>query len=186
MCFGTTPPTNANINCSYGFTLCQVSGTNYCYPGNKCPTGQIPPSNSNGKCDQGEGCTTLPDCKDGDRDSCISGTYCLLGKCAAIQDPITVGSVGGCKIIQTIEKDCDEEPVGYKIISWTGTWTGIGDDASNPAYQRCIAGGRTTIPCPAQIQLSFFNYYNLIIAIGVIALVYISLNLRKKSKRKKK
>jgi len=188
MCSGTTVPTNTEIRCNYGFTLCKVSGKNYCYPGSSCPSGQIPPSNGNGKCDAGEGCTST-DCRDGDSDSCVSGIYCLLGKCASIQDPITVGSVGGCKITQTIEKNCDVEPVGYKIISWTGTWiqkTGT-VDTSSPAYQRCIAGGTpVTILCPAQIQLPFFDYYELAITLGVIALIYISLIFRRKLKRKKK
>lgn len=183
-CSGTTVPTNTEIRCKYGFTLCTVSGKNYCYPGNTCPSGQIPPSNANGKCDVGEGCLST-DCKDGNQDSCVSRTYCSLGKCASIQDPIAAGSVGGCKITQTIEKNCDVEPVGYKIISWTGTWTGT-IDTSNPSYQRCIAGGRATIPCPAQIQLPFFDYYELGITLGVIALIYVSLIFRRKLKRKKK
>jgi len=185
-CSGTTVPTNAEIRCAYGFTLCQVSGKNYCYPGNKCPTGQNPPSIGNPlKCDVGEGCLTTPDCKDGDQDSCISGTYCSLGKCASIQDPFAIGAAGECKITQIIEKDCDATDP-YKIIRWTGEWSGIGDDPSNPAYQRCIAGGGARIPCPAQIQLPFFDYYSLIIVIGVIALIYVSLVFRRKFRKKKK
>jgi hypothetical protein len=181
-CSGTL---SASVNCTYGFTLCQVSGTNYCYPGNKCPTGQIPPSNGNLKCDPGEGCTST-ECRDGDQDSCISGTYCSLGKCASIQDPFSVGAVGGCKISQTIEKECNVDPVGYKIISWTGEWSGTGDDPSNPAYQKCVAGGGATIPCPAEIQLPFFDYYELAITLGVIALIYVSLVFRRKFRKKKK
>ena len=184
-CSGTKVPISTEIKCNYGFTLCNETTTkmNYCYPGNKCPTGQTPPSNGNGKCDLGEGCTST-DCKDGNQDSCVSGVYCLSGKCASIQDPIIVANVGGCKITQSIKKNCDEEPVGYKIIQWTGTWTGT-IDPSNPTYQKCIAGGETNIPCPAQIQLPFFDYYELAIALGLIALIYITLIFRRKFKRKK-
>ena len=186
MCSGT-PPSSSSVNCSYGYTLCQISGINYCYPGSSCPSGQVPPSNSNGECDPGEGCLSA-DCKDGDQDSCVSGTYCMLGKCASIEDPIDSDLptfVGGCKMTQTVEKECDEEPTGYKIISWTGIWTGAGDP-SNPAYQKCIAGGRASVPCPAQLQLSFFNIYNFLIALVIIAAVYVFLVYRKKGKRKKK
>jgi hypothetical protein len=184
MCSGGTAP--SSVNCSYGFTLCQISGVNYCYPGSSCPVGQIPPSNSNGKCDAGEGCTSA-DCKDGDRDSCVAGTYCLSGKCASIQDPVTVigEDIGGCKITQTVEKDCDEEPTGYKTISWTGTWT-LAADPGNPAYQKCIAGGRTSVPCPAQIELPFFTLYGFLIAVVIIAMIYVFLFVRKKLKKKKK
>jgi hypothetical protein len=174
-----------NVTCNYGFTLCRVSGINYCYPGNQCPSGQNPISNGNGKCELGEGCLSA-DCKDGSQDSCSNETYCMLGRCASVEDPITLIGFGGCKISQTIEKNCDVEPVGYKIISWTGTWTGT--DTSGDAYNRCIAGGRSNVPCPAQVQLPFFSYYGIAITLVVIALIYFFLIFRKKktSKRRKK
>ncbi len=187
MCSGT-PPVSSSINCSYGYTLCQIAGINYCYPGSVCPSGQVPVSDSDGKCELGEGCLSA-DCKDGDQDSCVSGTYCMLGKCASIEDPLDLGlptSTGGCKMTQTVEKNCDVPPEGYKIISWTGEWTGSGGNPSNPAYQKCVEGGRTSVPCPAQIQLSFFNIYNFLIALAVIAVVYVFLVSRKKGKRRKK
>ncbi len=184
-CSGTTVPTNVEVKCKYGFTLCQSSGTNYCYPGSSCPNGQKPTDNHNGKCEAGEGCLSPYDCKDGSQDSCVSGTYCSLGKCGSIQDPTILG-LGGCKITQVIDKDCNVEPVGYKIIKWNGEWVGDASTRTGAAYDRCIAGGSTTIPCPAQVQLPFFDYYELIITVAIIALIYVSLIFRRKFKRKKK
>ena len=47
---------------------------------------------------------------------------------------------------------------------------------------QCVLGENTKA-CPAQIQLSFFNAYNLIVTLIVIVLIYILINSA--SKRKK-
>lgn len=176
-----------NITCNYGFTLCRVLSTNYCYPGNVCPTGQNPANNGNGRCEIGEGCLSA-DCKEGNRDSCSNDTYCVLGMCSSAEDPINLDSFGGgCKISQTIIKNCDEEPIGYKIINWTGTWTGT--DTSGDAYNKCIAGGGAgaVVPCPAEIQLPFdLGIYGIAITLVVIALIYFFLIFRKKKNLKNK
>ncbi len=183
-CYSDSPVETPS--CGYGFTLCHepIAGMDYCYPGASCLEGNEPLSNNDGKCDVGEGCLSS-DCNDGDQDSCSSETYCSLGKCSSVQTPIALGVLGGCKITQTIEKGCDVEPTGYKIIKWTGEWTGE-IDPSNPAYQKCIAGGSSTVPCPAEVQLPFFDYYEIIVAVVVIALIYVSLFFKKKFRKRKK
>lgn len=58
---------------------------------------------------------------------------------------------------------------------------------------QCVAG-ENTIACPAQIQLPFFNTYNLIVTLVVIILIYILINsafkkqkvVKKKRKVRKK
>lgn len=184
MCFSPIA-VPGNVTCNYGFTLCRALGANYCYPGAECPVGQIPPSNGNLKCDMGEGCLS-DECNDGDQDSCSNETYCVFGMCSSVEDPVTIGSFGGCKISQVIEKNCDEEPVGYKTVKWSGTW--VGTETSGVAYDRCIAGGRSNVPCPAQVQLPFFGYWGIGITVVIIALVYFFLISKRKKifKRKKK
>ncbi len=189
MCYSATLPVNSPL-CNYGFTLCRepISGVNYCYPGTSCLTGNNPVQDDDKECEVGEGCllSADSDCKDGDQDSCSNETYCSSGKCSSVQPIIDLGVLGGCKITQIIEKNCDEEPVGYKILKWTGVWTGDEASKTGAAYQRCITGGSSTVPCPAQVQLPFFDYYEIAITIAVIALVYISLIFKRKLRRRKK
>jgi len=66
--------------CTDGTTLCSNNGIDYCYPGNICPVGESPPTNNNGVCEIGEGCTSS-DCSNGDQDSCITGATCQSGTC---------------------------------------------------------------------------------------------------------
>lgn len=194
---------DATSGCNYGFTLCYnaTSGINYCNMGASCPSTDGPPTittplpsassplynNQNGSCDFGiDGCLSS-DCQDGDQGTCAAGLYCSSGVCSNAGGPQSLNSslnIGSCKIIQTITKDCTVAPVGFKTINWSGTW--LGGTQSGPAYQKCITGGETTVACPAQIQLPFFNYVEIITTLIVIALIYVSLSLRKKSKGKKK
>jgi len=171
-----------DVLCDYGYTLC-TTDLLYCYPGNACPSGDEVTGDEDDECEIGEGCLSS-DCADGNTDSCSDDYYCIDGECSSAVNPIDLASFGGCKITQTIEKGCDEEPTGYKIISWTGVWTG--EETSGTAYETCITGGKSTVSCSAQIQLPFFDYYEMIIALAVIAAIYISLIFRKKLKRKKK
>jgi hypothetical protein len=167
--------------CEFGYTLCTNPSTsrNYCYPGTSCPDGNVA-TNNNGVCDLGfDGCLSS-DCDDGDQDTCSEDTYCSGGRCYSIEGPKVLGS---CKISQSVEKDCDEEPIGSKILAWTGTWDG---EQSGAAYERCITGGEIVVPCPAQVQLPFFDYYEVGITLIAIALIYISMIFKKKLRRKKK
>ncbi len=178
-CYSSTIPVTEPL-CEFGYTLCRDSSLDYCYPGNVCPSGDNPFSNNNGSCDVGEGCTSS-DCIDGDQDTCSTDTYCYTGLCYATGGAPKIE--GYCKISQIVEKTCDVEPMGYKILRWTGIWSG---EESGSAYERCIAGGRITVPCPAQIQLPFFDYYELGITLIIIALIYISMIFKRKFRRKKK
>ncbi len=170
--------------CAYGCTLCHnaESDENYCNIGATCPSGDEPSFNGDEICDFGEGCTS-DDCVDGDQDTCSSDTYCSGGKCSSVEFLISNNtiSLGSCKITQSIEKACEEAPTGYKIVSWTGIWDG---EQSGDAYNKCIAGGTSTIPCPAQLQLPFFDYYEMIISLIAIAGIYLSLIVKKKILKK--
>ena len=185
-CSGTAP---TNVNCSYGFTLCQSSSTPFCFPGNTCPSGNNVTGNSNGKCEAGEGCSLPLDCKDGSQDSCADGTYCVSGKCGSIENPVTVNTFGYCKVTQNLIKDCNVAPVGYKSFTMAGTWVGDASTKTGQAYQDCInlaSQPAKNIPCPAQVQLPFFSYYEIGIALIVIALIYVFFFKSKFKKRKKK
>jgi hypothetical protein len=186
---------NPTDGCKYGCTLCynHTSTTNYCNAGAICPTGDttsgLTYNNKNGSCDFGiDGCLSS-DCHDGDRDTCseADGLYCLSGKCANVEGPPR--GLGKCTISQTIEKNCDEEPVGSKRIVWTGIWTeggtSITDCGGKLACEKCIAGGKSSVPCPAQVQLPFFDYIGIITTVLAITLIYVSMVLKRKFKRKK-
>jgi hypothetical protein len=92
--------------------------------------------------------------------------------------------IGTCiEIIETTTNECEE---GYLTYLWTGTWEegteiGCGDECIT-----CRAGGENSITCPAQIQLPFFGFYNIIIILVLIILIYVILNLRKKKRKYKK
>lgn len=166
--------------CEYGCTLCHNAGGNYCNAGASCPAGESPSSNNNGSCDFGEGCLSS-DCQDGDRDTCAEGTYCLSGACGNVAGPVL--SLGLCKISQETTKECGEE--GYKTVTLTTEW---GGEQSGARYEKCIArnGQTVQISCPALIQLPFFDYVEIIIAVLAIAFIYISIMLKQKFFRIKK
>ena len=90
------------------------------------------------------------------------------------------GEIGGaCQYSQTRTNECDADPVGLFSYSWTGIWDGI---ANGDAWEECLAGGGGTFECPAQVQLPFFNFYNVIITLILIGLIYISLIFIRKKK----
>ncbi|VVB83940.1 Uncharacterised protein [uncultured archaeon] len=167
--------------CDYGYTLCNSAGVNYCNIGDTCPSGQTL-GNNNESCDMRiDGCLSA-DCIDGDRDTCSDGLYCMSKECSSVELPLSL-ELMSCKVTQTLDKDCSTAPVGYKTITWKGTWTGEQEGA---AYEKCVAGGSSTVPCPAEIQLPFFDYAELIVTIIVIAGIYVSLIVRGKLRRNKK
>jgi hypothetical protein len=172
--------------CSYGYTLCENEGGLYCSWGNSCPKGEIPDCDEDGECESGEGCLS-EDCVNGDKDNCADNFYCIDGECSNVINPIFLGIDGFdeyCVVSQTVAKGCDVEPVGYKNITWTGSWTG--ETQSGAEYEKCIAGGTMIIPCAAQIELPFFDYLELMITLIVLIAVYSLLIYNKKKKGKKK
>ncbi len=93
------------------------------------------------------------------------------------------GEIGGrCTITQEVISECEAPPEGFFTYSWTGDWTG---DPEGDAWEECTAGGTKSQECPAQIQLPFFNFYNVIITLALIALVYFFLIKEKQRKTSK-
>lgn len=104
---------------------------------------------------------------------------------------------GTCSVSeqQTDENGCDD---GFLTISWDGNWIpNPGTDQNSTEAQNlitsCETGGQKVIECPAQIQLPFFSFWNILAAILIIAGVYLLLSkkgkkrtLAKKGSRKKR
>ena len=171
--------------CEEGLTLCS-DGT--------CSLNCFVTGKGDGDCSGGTSDSSAC-CKSGlvydgiDLACCSSVTNGVCDSYCAYVDPDCNGQnvihpfgVGSCSITQTIDKDCNTEPVGYKTISWHGTWTGT---QTGTAYTQCTTGGKVTVPCPAQVQLPFFDYLELIGSVIVIGLIYIGLIFKKKILRKK-
>ncbi len=112
----------------------------------------------------------------------------------------SIPTVGSCKYSESTVDNCND---GFLEYSWSTAWTwgidngyavysnGPSDEVTdyvleNGLYyydpfklsQRCI-GGSNIIPCPAEIQLPFFGFYNLIITIFLIVGIYYLIYLRK-------
>lgn len=85
--------------------------------------------------------------------------------------PSSPEEAGRCTYTETTTGSCDTD--GFLNSSWTATWTG-----SNP--NAACADGQKAIICPAQVQLAFFNLYNMLITLLAIAGIYGILSLRKK------
>ena len=89
-----------------------------------------------------------------------------------------------CKYNESTETECSAENL-FLTYSWGASWDGGGESSVND----CV-GGQNVVPCPAKIQLPFFNTYSIIAIIIVMVLIYVALSLRKKrksgSKRKKR
>lgn len=176
----------AGQGCNYGCTLCHKAGGgnstsgDYCNLGSSCPTGENPTTNNDGICDAGEGCVSA-DCGSGEQDSCASGFYCMSGKCSSVLPPIITS--GHCEIKQSVTKNCNDEPAGYKIAKLTTTWAG----PESPGKAACDAknGQEVRISCPAQVALPFFDYIGIITTVLAIAGIYVSIILRKRFKKAK-
>jgi hypothetical protein len=118
--------------------------------------------------------------------------------------------IGNCTYTTNTIKECDEEPVGIYTASWDGTWrwgvNNTGWSSTNDCIANspcdlasecvldgilyycdpegksglCTQGGSTTIECPAQIRLPFFNAYGLIVSLLAIFAVYFLISRRHK------
>ena len=112
----------------------------------------------------------------------------------------SIPTVGSCKYSESTVDNCND---GFLEYSWSTIWAwgadngyatysnGPSDEVAdyvleNGLYyydpfklsQRCV-GGSNIIPCPAEIQLPFFGFYNLIITILLILGIYYLIYLRK-------
>src|SRR3989339_430423 len=110
----------------------------------------------------------------------------------------SIPTVGSCKYSESTVDTCDD---GFLEYSWSTAWTwgadngyatysnGPSDEVAdyvleNGLYyydpfklsQRCI-GGSNIIPCPAEIQLPFFGFSNLIITIFLIVRIFYNLHV---------
>jgi hypothetical protein len=119
-------------------------------------------------------------------------------------------SLGKCSIQETTEDNCED---GFLTYSWKSLWNWADNaypvkeripgyntdntlsfitDPENPPtyhfptdkYAKCTDKTQT-IPCPAQIQLPFFNWINFVIALVVIALIYLLFFYKKKLRHHK-
>jgi hypothetical protein len=137
-----------------------------------------------------------------------SDEECYGKKLISVND-ITIGACINIDIPN--EDDCEDGALTY---SWEEVWQWA-DANDYPSESNCLTAneitegcitveGRwhydpngdsiscggiksNTIPCPAQVKLSFFSWKNLVIALVVIGLVYLSvLELRKNRKKVKK
>ena len=134
--------------------------------------------------------------------------------CSKEEEPIcdlggTLGSIsiGTCNYEEDTEDDCED---GYLTYNWTGTWawslennfteaevngrtgfiedlyfTGVWRYNPNSDYEECSEGSNL-LACPAHIELSFFNWINVVIIILVIGLVYYFLNKKPSKVNSKK
>jgi len=86
---------------------------------------------------------------------------------------------GNCKYSEDSEDDCGDMFLTYVFTAVWETITG----APQPAE---CAGGENVVPCPAKVQLPFFNIYNVVAVIVIIVLIYLALNLKKKKPKSRK
>ena len=108
----------------------------------------------------------------------------------SVTDPDSGEGIGRCVYTnQVITNTCEEEPVGFLTFTWNASW--IWDENCDAQCQidnaylvdGCRSGSKR-IECPAQILLPFFNIYNLILTVLVIAMVYAVVGILKRKKIK--
>jgi len=133
------------------------------------------------------------------------------GSCAAT---FSSGNIGTC-YLQEIEGSSNCEESEFLTYSWTALWNWIEgntfgsdpDPGNNDYWENTSSGtwhydpinlftgtnksvqcqpGENIIACPAQIQLPFFNWYNVVVTLIVIILIYIIINSASKKKLVKK
>lgn len=112
--------------------------------------------------------------------------------------------VGLCASYANTGDTCDED--GFLTYSWRSDWSWGIDNPSDPSMsgdplyirdengewhydpeKRSLAcvDGSNAIPCPPSVQLPFFTWINLIIAVIVFLIIYSALDSVKKTKKKK-
>ena len=118
---------------------------------------------------------------------CACSWLDISSSCNATWTGFTGGEeIGECTYSQNTGDNCND---GFLTFSWTANWTweegkGAADDPEN-LFGECIDGSRT-IECPAQIPLPFFGAYNFIVALIIIALIYVLWGSGSGKNRKKK
>jgi len=92
--------------------------------------------------------------------------------------------IGKCWYTETTDDTCADMFLTY---IWDAFWVNATPYLGDPqGLEALCVDGESTVPCPAQIKLSFFNHYNAVAAIVLIALIYFLMGLNKKKSKKKK
>lgn len=126
------------------------------------------------------------------------------GICESITEEVFMGACesgeeypttrGKCSIQETTEDNCDD---GFLTYSWIASWdwqdnvytseSEVPGDSEpmedpegtfhypNDKWSKCTDKSNT-IPCPAQIQLPFFGFFNFFISLLLIGLIYVLMN----------
>ena len=110
--------------------------------------------------------------------------------------------IGRCSYNEDLSQDdCSDGVLSY---SWTAAWqwatsnTGLGSDPEDDDYIQDGAlwyfdpdraslecqGGTNTRVCPAKVQLDFFSWFNVVLAILILVGVYYFINKNKSTKKK--
>ncbi|MDE1848998.1 MAG: hypothetical protein KGH55_03120, partial [Nanoarchaeota archaeon] len=163
----TVTPTVTPVNqASEGTTLCMDSTTGalVSFAGTSCPSGT---TNAPGSCASSNPSSS----------TCASGLQCT-----------TSGTGGYCynpsrtsgKCIYHTTNTGSSCTDGFLNYTWTTSWTETG---TRPSW--CPSGIQSmVISCPANIPLPFFNVYNAIEVIILVALVYTAIIFAKKRQHK--
>jgi len=121
-------------------------------------------------------CQKARDCKcEWDAGSCttayIETEYCFDGG--------NTGQ-GTCRYenIDYDESKCDEQ--GFIYAEWNAFWDDGGSGAPAPAD--CVNTGKRVIPCPQNIRLGFFSFFNVISVVIILIIFYLCFNIRKNKK----
>jgi hypothetical protein len=143
-----------------------------------------------GRCENG---MAVPHCKNDTQDFDEEGVDCGGNDCGPCIDEAFYPKSGTCSYSYISEDDCEDN---FIESSWEVTWiwghegyTSLEDRPTediedyvleNGFYYydpmnfsgRCV-GGSNVIPCPAEIKLPFFGFFNVVMVFILITLVYI-------------
>lgn len=170
------PPFSEN-ECQIDTSQCTIQGEPS--PPGVCGDGEIQTGEQCDGTDWGpiEGCSDLG--FEGGTLSCSSNCLFDTSECTGEEIELGEGPVdppsGRCIYETQTDDDCDD---GFLTYSWTATWIST-NGVPQPTW--CSSGSRV-VECPAQIELPFFEAYNLITAIVLISLIYAVMIILKKKK----
>jgi len=85
-------------------------------------------------------------------------------------------SKGTCYYTADTTDTCEDD--SFLTVTWYTRWEG---PIGGTLYEQCRGdnGDEDSIACPAQIPLPFFTFWNLVAAVAIIAVIYVSMHARK-------
>ncbi len=96
-----------------------------------------------------------------------------------------ISKIGQCKYTAQTSDTCEDD--GFLTFSWTASWTWDPEcdatcqaQAANQDKAAQCRDGQKTVECPAQILLPFFGFYNIIVVLIMVSLIYMIMSTRKK------